>query len=172
METSFNINLVWKLAFEKDSATGDWGCYCKTCCAIRGGMPSEGFWLPAEAASYLGVNIKTLAFWRSQPTAYTALPYKRIGDRVFYSISEVKKFAVQRLAYQKERGWINIHGAKSNVRALEIWFARERGVKLKHLAKQFNMSTTNVAKLAWGIERHLTRLEEAELKQQKGKLKR
>ena len=47
---------------------------------------------PDEAARALNVSPMTLAVWRSSRTRRRSLAYQRIGSRIYYRISDIRKF--------------------------------------------------------------------------------
>lgn len=49
---------------------------------------------PAEAANFLGVTPQTLAVWRS--TGRYNLPFLKMGSRIYYLESDLRKFMESR----------------------------------------------------------------------------
>lgn len=54
---------------------------------------------PKEAAAFLGVSAITLSIWRCRKRY--ALPYMRIGNRIFYELQDLQNFKKRRKVYPR-----------------------------------------------------------------------
>jgi len=53
-------------------------------------VPYQDKMTNSEAAAYLGISPTTLNIWRSKKTIN--IPYYKIGNRIFYTLSDLVKF--------------------------------------------------------------------------------